>query len=243
MTKKRATTLQIPIVLAMTVVFCAAQESPQSNAVAGAPAQAASPAGAGRDKTALPLWSERLPRYELRPDDVLDVSFEFTPEFNQTVAIQPDGYVTLRGIGDVHAAGLTVPKLTETIRTAYGKILTNVQLTVLLKDFERPFFIVNGQVGKPGKYDLRGDTTVTEAIAIAGGFNTSAKHSQVVLYRRVSPDWYEGRLINVKKMLQSHNLIEDAHLKPGDMLFVPQNTLSKFRQFLPSPSVGVGTTF
>jgi polysaccharide export outer membrane protein len=243
MTEKRAATLMIPIVLALTVVICPAQESRPSNAVAPAAAQTASPAAAVRDETPLRLLSERYPRYELRADDVLEISFEFTPEYNQTVAVQPDGYVTLRGIGDVHAAGQTVPKLTETIRTAYGKILTNVQVTVLLKDFERPFFIVNGQVVKPGKYDLRGDTTVTEAIAIAGGFNTSAKHSQVVLYRRVSPDWYEGRLINVKKMLQSHNLIEDTHLKPGDMVFVPQNTLSKFRQFLPSPSVGAGTTF
>ena len=241
--KKTATTLLVSTVLVMLVAFCVAQESPQSKAAPDVSAQTASPAGAVRDKTALPLLSERYPRYELRADDVLDISFEFTPEFNQTVAVQPDGYITLRGVGDVHAAGLTVPQLTETIRTAYGKILTNTVVTVLLKDFEKPFFIVNGQVGKPGKYDLRGDTTITEAIAIAGGFNTSAKHSQVVLYRRVSPDWYEGRLINVKKMLQSHSLIEDTHLKPGDMLFVPQNALSKIRQFLPTPSVGMGATF
>ena len=36
---------------------------------------------------------------------------------------------------------------------------------------------------KPGKYDLRSDLTVTEAVAIAGGFTDKSKHSQVVLFR------------------------------------------------------------
>ncbi|MFY9947321.1 MAG: SLBB domain-containing protein [Candidatus Sulfotelmatobacter sp.] len=31
-------------------------------------------------------------------------------------------------------------------------------------------YAVNGQVGKPGQYPLRFDTTVTEGIAVAGGF-------------------------------------------------------------------------
>lgn len=45
-------------------------------------------------------------------------------------------------------------------------------------------FVVGGHVGHPGKYELRADTTVTEAIAIACGFLPSAKHSHVVLFRR-----------------------------------------------------------
>jgi polysaccharide biosynthesis/export protein len=245
MTQKRiAATLEVSIVVTMVVALCAAQQGPQKTAVPGdASTRSASPAGPVSDKPSPAFGSERNPRYELRADDVLDISFEFNPEFNQTVTVQPDGYLSLRGVGDVHAAGLTVPKLTETIRVVYEKILANPSVTVLLKEFERPFFIVNGQVGKPGKYELRGNTTVTEAIAMAGGLTSAAKHSQVVLYRRVSPDWYEGRLINIKKMLHSRDLIEDRLLKPGDMLWVPQNKLSKVRQFLPTPNVGAGTTF
>ncbi len=47
-------------------------------------------------------FQTRYPRYKLRPGDAFDVSFELSPEFNQTVTVQPDGYITLRGIGDVH---------------------------------------------------------------------------------------------------------------------------------------------
>ena len=114
---------QVSVAVAITVAFCAVQASPQR--IPGNAAQEASPAGPLRDKAALQFGSQRYPRYELRPDDVLDISFEFTPEFNQTVAVQPDGYINLRELGDVHVAGLTVPELTEAIRTGYGKILNS----------------------------------------------------------------------------------------------------------------------
>jgi protein involved in polysaccharide export with SLBB domain len=59
-----------------------------------------------------------------------------------------------------------------------------------------------------------------------------AKHSQVVLFRRVNDDLVETRLLNLKKMLKERSLGEDAHLRPGDMVFVPQNTISKIDRYL-----------
>lgn len=204
---------------------------------APAPASPVPTTSSMQDKS--PTFSERNPRYKLRPGDVFDVQFEFTPEFNQTVTVQPDGYVALRDAGDVYASGVSVPELTEKIRTAYGKVLSNPRISILLKDFERPYFVADGQVGHPGKYDLRGDTTVIQAVAIAGGFTTAAKHSQVVLYRRVNDDWVEAKLLNIKEMEKTHNLSEDLHLRPGDMIFVPKSQISKIQQFLPSYGVNM----
>jgi polysaccharide export outer membrane protein len=135
-------------------------------------------------------------------------------------------------------AGQTVPQLTETLKEAYGKILKDPVISVVLKDFEKPYFIADGQVGKPGKYELRGDTTLTQAIAIAGGSQDSAKHSQVLLFRRVNSDWVSAKIINVKEMEKKGNLHEDPFLHPGDMLFVPKNRFSKIRPFMPTASMG-----
>jgi len=44
-------------------------------------------------------------------------------------------------------------------------------------------------------------------------------------------------VLNVKKMLSSKNLDEDLLLRPGDMLYVPQNTISKLSRFLPTAAV------
>jgi polysaccharide export outer membrane protein len=178
-------------------------------------------------------------RYRINPSDTLELTFTLTPEFNQTITVQPDGYITLRDVGDLAAAGATLPELTESIKAAYSKILHDPVISVYPKEFERPYFVVGGEVGKPGKFDWRGDLTLTQAIAIAGGFTDASKHSQVVLFRRVSDQWTEARIINVKKMLNSRDLREDPGLKPGDMLFVPKNSLSKIKPFLPTTSAGL----
>ena len=184
------------------------------------------------------LLQDRHVRYNLQAGDQFDISFELSPEFNQTVTVQPDGFVTLRGVGDVFVLGESVPQVTETLRTAYSKILNDPIISVLLKDFVKPYFTVDGQVGRPGKYDLRGDTTVTQALAEAGGITDAAKHSQVLLFRHVSDQWVEARVLNVKKMMKEGNLSEDLDIHPGDMVFVPKSTFGKINRFLPTANLG-----
>ncbi len=223
--KTRRPCISLAFVL-LAVSVCVAQQAvsaPASKPASGSEAQ----------------FQSRTTRYKIAPGDSFDLNFELSPEFNQTgVSVQPDGFVTLRGVGEVKVQGLTVPELTQTVRTAYGKILNDPVVSVLLKDFEKPYFVADGQLGKPGKYDLRGDTTLTQAIAIAGGFTDASKHSQVLLFRRVSDQWMEAKIINVKKMEKAGNLKEDPLLHPGDMLFVPKNTMSKIDKFFPSASMG-----
>src|ERR1035437_8780511 len=84
---------------------------------------------------AAPAVHKRGWRYTIHPSDTLELTFMLTPEFNQTVAVQPDGYITLRDIGDVPAAGKTLPELTESIKEAYGKILHDPVISIDPKDF------------------------------------------------------------------------------------------------------------
>jgi polysaccharide export outer membrane protein len=185
------------------------------------------------------LTGERRPLYRLCKSDVVEISFVFSPEFNQTVSVQPDGFVPLQGVEQLYAEGMTLPQFREAVRGLYGGMLHDPELTVILKDFNKPYFIAGGEVARPGKYELRGDATVTEAVAMAGGFNGQAKHSQVVLFRRKSDDTVEARILDVKQMLKNRTLGEDIHLKPGDLLFVPQNTISKIRRYLPIPNLSM----
>jgi polysaccharide export outer membrane protein len=222
-------------ILLSTILALACQAGvAQSVVTPVAPVAAATSNSANVDST----FRDRYPRYKVRSGDAFDISFELSPEFNQSASVQPDGFITLRGIGDVHVAGQTVPELTATIRKAYSQILHEPLLSITLKDFEKPYFIADGQVGRPGKYDLRGDTTLTEAVAMAGGFLDSAKHSQVLLFRRIDDQWVSAKIINVKKMEKDGKLAEDPLLHPGDMLFVPKNNFSKIKPFLPTSSMG-----
>ena len=75
-------------------------------------------------KANTPTLQERYPRYQLLSGDTMDLVFEFSPEFNQTVTVQPDGFISLRGVGDVHVSSETLPQLISTLQTSYSKILS-----------------------------------------------------------------------------------------------------------------------
>src|SRR5258706_13593241 len=81
-------------------------------------------AAAAKETVPAPGFDDRAPRYELVTGDTLNLRFQFTPELNQNaVAVQPDGYVSLQGIGDLHIAGKTLPEATAALQQAYAKIL------------------------------------------------------------------------------------------------------------------------
>ena len=64
-----------------------------------------------------PALRESYPRYRLQPGDVLDLIFPLTPEFNQTVMVQPDGYISVRGAGDVRVQHRTTSEIIEAVRS------------------------------------------------------------------------------------------------------------------------------
>jgi polysaccharide biosynthesis/export protein len=197
-------------------------------------------AGLGQaDGTGNPTLGGRRPLYLLKRSDVLTLSFTLSPEFDQTLTIQPDGYISLKDAGAVFALGLTLEELRQAVHEAYTGYLHDPQVAIALKDFEHPYFIAGGEVGHPGKYELRSDLTVVEAIEIAGGFTHQAKHSQVLLFRRVNDELFEAHVFNLKNMLKGKNLREIAELRPGDLIFVPQNAVSKIEPFLSRPSLSM----
>jgi protein involved in polysaccharide export with SLBB domain len=190
-----------------------------------------------------PDLPRRNPRYRLQRDDVISVTFPLSPEFDQrSLTVQPDGYITPQEVGSIYVQDMTVPQVVEALKKAYSSILHDPIINVDLINFQRPYFTVSGQVGKPGQYDLRHDTTVAEAIATAGGLAPSAK-TQVFVFHRVSQDWMQVKKLNLKDILNGKHVNEDAYLSPGDMVFVPENFITKFRKYVPygfGTSIGAG---
>ncbi len=185
------------------------------------------------------LGGERRPLYRLNRSDVVALSFTLSPELDQTLTVQPDGYTFLKDAGPVLAQGLTLEEFRSAVRQAYRGYLHDPQVAVALKEFEHPYFVAGGEVGHPGKYELRADTSIMEAVQIAGGFTHQAKHSQVVLFRHVNDDVVEAHVFDLKKMLREKNLNEASLLRPGDLVFVPQNSISKIERFISKPDLSM----
>ena len=189
------------------------------------------------DATPSALWTGG--RYRITPSDVIELRFPYVPEFDQTVTVQPDGYISLRAAGDIRVQGRSLPELTAMLAEAYEGILHEPVINALLKEFERPYFFVAGEVMRPGKFELRGALTLTQALIVAGGQTHAAKLSEVVLFRQFTTEWLEVKQVDVKKMYSARNLSEDPLLRPGDTIFVPKSALSKIAPFIPRPSLGL----
>src|SRR6266446_8417774 len=171
-------------------------------------------------------------RYRLQPGDVLEIQFRYSPEFNQTVTVQPDGYISLEISGDIKVAGMTVEQARNTILARAATRLKDPIASVFLKEFQRPYFVVAGEVAQPGKIEMRERVTAIQAIMLAGGMKESAKSSQVVVFRKINSDIAEVKLLNLKTIRRTSDLENDLTLQPGDMVFVPRDRISKIERFM-----------
>src|SRR5947208_16270140 len=176
-------------------------------------------------------------RYRLQPGDVLEVQFRYSPEFNQTVTVQPDGYITLEIGGDLKVAGFTIEQTRAAILRQARTRLQDPIATIVLKEFQRPYFVVAGEVSQPGKIEMRERVTAIQAIMLAGGMKETAKSSQVVVFRKINSDMAEVKLLNLKSIRRTSDLENDLTLQPGDMVFVPRDRISKIERFMKLASV------
>lgn len=183
-------------------------------------------------------FSSRTPRYRLQTSDVVEIQFKFTPEFTQTVTLQPDGFVPLQIAGEIKLQDLTLEEARVAIVAKYAGILHQPAVTLTLKEFNKPFVIVGGEVTKPGKLDLRGELSLTDAVTMAGGFTPNAKQDQVLLFRRVNPEMVEVKRINVRDILGKGKFAEDIRLLPGDAIYASKSNMAKFDRFMAVSRLG-----
>src|SRR5213593_1499126 len=176
-------------------------------------------------------------RYRLQPGDVLEIQYRYSPEFNQTVTVQPDGYITLEVGGDLKVAGMTVDQTRQAILKKASARLQDPIATIILKEFQRPYFVVAGEVAQPGKIEMRERITAIQAIMLAGGMKESARSSQVVVFRQINSQMAEVKLLNLKNIRRTSDLENDLTLQPGDMVYVPRDKISKIERFMRVASV------
>ena len=171
-------------------------------------------------------------RYRLVPGDVVDVTYRYTPEFNQTVTVQPDGYVGLQIVGDLKLGGRTLQEAQQKIFEKASARLKEPEVNLFLREFQKPYIVVSGEVANAGRFEMRENITALQAILISGGFKESAKSNQIVVFRRLNDEFAEVRTLNLKSIKKTTDLENDMPLRSGDIVFVPRNTLSKIERFV-----------
>lgn len=150
------------------------------------PASAADPAELARNPPA-PASDTRT--YRLSPNDVLKVKVYQEDDLTTELRLSKDGTATFPLLGVVSLGGKSVEEATATLREHLAKdYLVNPQVTINVVEYAKRRFMVLGQVGKPGSYDIPSEESVTllQAIAMAGGFTRLANHSKVTITRTLA---------------------------------------------------------
>ena len=180
--------------------------------------------------------------YQLQTGDSLGVVYRLTPEYNQTTSVQPDGTVTLQLLGPLKVRGLTVEEARVTIRNAAANRLRDPEVSLELKDWDKPHFTVLGEVGLPGRFELRGPLSVEDALAVAGGVKGSGKRTNILLIHRVDNTIGQTQLVDIRALERNPKPgTELLSLQPGDIVVVPITKLAKVERYVKLVNYGVGS--
>lgn len=167
----------------------------------------------------------QAPDYRLQPEDVLHITVYEQPDLDTRTRISSTGEIAFPLMGKIKAANLTVSELKDKIERLLAKdYLVNPQVQVFIEQYHVKQVSVLGAVQKPGKYDMftEKETTVLEAIAMAGGFTDVASVNGTRIIR--SEGGEELAIpIKVTDVTKKGMKGKDIPLKPGDIVFVPES--------------------
>lgn len=147
--------------------------------------------------------------YVLGTGDKLHVNVFGQKDLNGDYMVDSNGNVQLPLIGEVHAAGRTVPDFQREVTSKLADgFFVNPSVSVEVVNY-RPFYII-GEVNKPGEYPYVNGMSVLNAVALAGGYTFRADDSEVYIRRN-----------GAEKEVQ-YPADPTTKINPGDILRVPE---------------------
>ena len=162
----------------------------------------------------------------LGPEDVLDIVVWKNDNLSQkAVVVRPDGKISVPLIGEMMAGGLTTNELASQIASRLKEFKESPAVTVSVKEVNSYYVYVLGEVGKPGKYQLKSHATVLQAVAVANGFTVFAAKNKMKVLRHVQGKDGKTREIRIPAryddLISGSGEIGDFVLKTGDVIVVP----------------------
>jgi len=205
--------------LAVSVALVAGLGAAAAHAQPAVPATAAAtPAPDGAPAPAPPPVAAD---YVIGPDDVVMISVWKNDTLSRTLPVRPDGKISMPLLHDVQAAGLTPMQLRDRLALALAEFMPNPEVAVSVTEVRSYRVSVLGEVQQPGLLQLRSNTTILEALAMAGGFRDFASPSKIMIFRRDDKGQTQKLRFNYNRAVSSASEQENPVLKSGDVIVVP----------------------
>jgi polysaccharide biosynthesis/export protein len=170
--------------------------------------------------------------YRLGYGDVVSIKFFQTPEYNETVTVRPDGFITLQQVGDLYVAGKTTEEIDQKVTEVFSEVLQNPQVTVFVRQFGGQQCYVMGEVERPGVIALAKGMTLMRAIAAAGGPKKTAKMSSIILIRSEDLKKAEASRLDLSLGYLAKHMETDLSVQAYDVVYVPKTFIADVGAFM-----------
>lgn len=161
--------------------------------------------------------------YIIGAGDEIRITVYGQPELTADSQVSTSGIVVVPLIGNLSIAGKTSADAAYLIAERYqqGNILKNAQVNLLITKYRSQVVAILGKVNKPGKLVLEGPTSLTQALAWAGGIAPTGSE-RLILTRSAKNGRLERTEYDLQKLLNyDADETPPVWLKDGDTLYVP----------------------
>ena len=222
----------------VAVCGCGAPKPPPQEDITAAedgPEEALSEGEAFADTTAggagLEVKIPERPAYRLVVGDRISVRFFYYPAYDIALLVRPDGMLTIPLVGTIQAEGMTPSDIEGIVRAKYAEVLAEPEVSVIVSEFADQRVFVFGEVNNPGAFELKGSSTVLDAVAAAGGITYNGRSDSVILIRQAPDGMFAGTRVNLQSLLAGRSS-EDVLLNAGDVIYVPMTFIAKVNVFV-----------
>lgn len=153
--------------------------------------------------------------YVIGEGDVLDVFVWGVKELNVSAKVRPDGKITIPGLGDVKATGITPPALQIMLSERLRTLVKNPNVTVTVKEITNSKVYIFGGGVKSGVFDLTRRTTLLQLLCTIGDFKSADLKRSYVLRngQKVKEDF--------STLFRDGDTSQDIVIATGDSLYIP----------------------
>ena len=167
-------------------------------------------------------------KYTLGPDDTIQVDVRRHPEFSGLYTVNAEGKIEYKFVGDVIVDGLTKVQLQERLAQILSEYILTPDVNVQITAFQSKVYYVVGEVNRPGKFYMKGNTvTIREALVQAGLPTQAASMRRCRLVSPSDKKKNQYHNVNAYELLYGGDLKENIDMKPGDILYVPSTIIAK----------------
>jgi len=208
-----------PALFAVAAALCAAEATAQPPAARAQPSAQQPTARGGNVPPPSPA-RESTPRYEVQPGDLLHVAVWKEEDLDDDVLVRPDGGFSFPLVGDIRAAGKTVEELRLELTEKLSRFVTDLFVTVQVREINGNKIYVIGQVNRPGEFVVNPRVDVMQALTLAGGATTFASPNGIFVLRR-EQNQQRTMPFRFDDVVNGKRLEQNILLQSGDVVVVP----------------------